>query len=286
MPSSRPPVPAPQTFERFHTQQDSHNARSPVRKRLRCLQKTEEEGKQLRRACKSDDLANRHKCDLAKPSCARCTRLCIPCVGAGQQRYKFKDQSPRVKRLNSDSSTEQQTSGSATPETASSSTGRALSRSPSNETSALAAALVQAVKPETSWRFNMAYTYGGFIALIPQRLGRNAALDASVAALTEAHLDFCNHQPASRSVLSKYSRALTKLRMCLDDPQIATQSDTLCAVMLLLITQVSRLRHHTSLVLTGNLAEFHRNRRYPPYVKPRCWHGETSEGSRYPARSR
>lgn len=74
--------------------------------------------------------------------------------------------------------------------------------------------------------------------MIPQRLGRNAALDASVCALTEAHSDFCNAQPASRSVLSKYSLALTKLRMCLSDPQIATQSETLCSVMLLLITQV------------------------------------------------
>lgn len=103
------------------------------------------------------------------------------------------------------------------------------------------------MKPETSWRFNIAYAYGGFVTLIPQRLGRNAALDASVSALTEAHSDFCNAQPASRSVLSKYSQALTKLRVCLNDPQVATQSETLCSVMLLLITQVSMItKPHTT----------------------------------------
>jgi hypothetical protein len=103
----------------------------------------------------------------------------------------------------------------------------------------LAAALVQAVRPETSYRFNIAYTYGGFVTLIPQRLGKNPALDASVAALTEAHSQFCSGQVASRAVLAKYSNALTQLRTCLNDPRIATQSETLASVMLLLITQVS-----------------------------------------------
>lgn len=154
-------------------------------------------------------------------------------MGAGQQRYKFKESRP-AKRTDSDSSTEQQSSGNATPDPS-----KSLSRSPSNEVSTLAAALVQAVKPETSWRFNIAYTYGGFISMIPQRLGRNPALDASVSALTEAHSEFCSARPASRLVLGKYSEALTKLRMCLNDPQIAVQSETLCSVMLLLITQVS-----------------------------------------------
>lgn len=186
--------------------------------------------------CKSEDVANRLQCDLVKPACSRCARLRIPCVGAGQQRYKFKDQSRSAKRMNSDSSTEQQSSESATPDPS-----VCPSRSPSSDVSALSAALVQAVKPETSWRFNIAYTYGGFISMIPQRLGRNAALDASVSALTEAHSDFCNARPASQLVLSKYSQALTKLRMCLNDPQIAVQSETLCSVMLLLITQVSGL---------------------------------------------
>lgn len=144
--------------------------------------------------------------------------------------------------MNSDSSADQQSSQTATPEPSASGESRSLSRSPSNELSTLAAALVQAMKPETSFRFNIAYAYGGFLALIPERLGHNAALDASVSALTEAHAGFCNgHLVASRSVLSKYSQALTKLRMCLNDPQIATQSDTLASVMLLLITQVSSI---------------------------------------------
>lgn len=190
-------------------------------------------------ACKARASAKSLECDLSKPSCSRCARLRIPCVGAGQQRYKFKDQSRPVKRMNSDSSTEQKSSHSATPDPSVIEDVRALSRSPSNDTSALAAALVHAVSVETSWRFNIAYAYGGFVALIPQRLGRNAALDASVSALTEAHSMFCNAQLPSRSVLSKYSHALTQLRLCLSDPQVATQSETLASVMLLLITQVS-----------------------------------------------
>lgn len=140
--------------------------------------------------------------------------------------------------MSSDSSTEPHSSESATPDAGAAGERHVLSRSPSNDLSTLAAALVQAVKPGTSYRFNIAYTYGGFIALVPQRLGRNAALDASVSALTEAHSDFCSGRPATRSVLSKYSQALTKLRVCLNDPRVAAQSETLCSVMLLLITQV------------------------------------------------
>ena len=200
-------------------------------------------------------LTSIRKCDLGKPSCSRCARLRIPCIGAGQQRYKFKDQSRSVQRMNSDSSTEKHSSESATPDPSSVGQGRSLSRSPSNEITVLASALVQAMRPETSWRFNIAFTYGGFLTLIPPRLGRNAALDASVSVLTEAHADFCNGQPASRSVLSKYSQALTKLRICLNDPQVATQSDTLCSVMLLLITQVS---DDVRVSIASPLMQFHR----------------------------
>lgn len=35
-------------------------------------------------------MLNTLQCDEAKPSCSRCARLRLVCIGAGQQRYRFK----------------------------------------------------------------------------------------------------------------------------------------------------------------------------------------------------
>lgn len=70
-------------------------------------------------------------------------------------------------------------------------------------------------------------------------MNENEALDTAVNALVCAHSDFCARKEVSVETLSSYSRALRTLRNCLDDPDIASQAETMCAVMLLLICQVS-----------------------------------------------
>ena len=141
-------------------------------------------------------------------------------------------------RLNSDSSGSGPESGSVTRDSSRGRSVAALSRTPSNELTSQTAALVQAIRPSTSERWNLVWSFGSFLEYLPQRLGRNEALDFSVSAISLAHSDFCNYRKASPLALNKYSQALAKLRACLNVPEIACTSDTLCAVMLLLMTQV------------------------------------------------
>lgn len=118
----------------------------------------------------------------------------------------------------------------------------ALARSPpamppSSELTLLLNAFMTTIKPSTDFRYNLRWSYGLFLTDIPQRLGSNEALDCSVDAVTTAHASFCTHRIASVEALAKYSRALQVLRVCLDDPVKAHSSNTLCAVMMLLICQ-------------------------------------------------
>jgi hypothetical protein len=112
--------------------------------------------------------------------------------------------------------------------------------SPSNNLTVLAHAFVNAIKLTTNLKYNLAWAYGLYLEEIPARLGLNEALDASADALICAHQSFCVYRTSSGEALMKYCRALSKLRNCLDDPVKASTSETLCAVSLLLICQVSR----------------------------------------------
>lgn len=72
---------------------------------------------------------------------------------------------------------------------------------------------------------------------MPRRLGTNEALDRAVDAVTSAHTDFCTRKHGSVQALTKYSAALRTLRVYLDDPVHAQETNTLAAVMILLICQ-------------------------------------------------
>lgn len=117
---------------------------------------------------------------------------------------------------------------------------------PCNEASAVASKYIRKIQWTNTLNYNLAWTYGFFMFDIPQRLNINEALDSAVIALNCAHDDYCTRSQLSRSTLSiktlgSYSRALASLRNCLDDPAKATSSETLCAVMILLICQVRRI---------------------------------------------
>ncbi|KAF2185308.1 hypothetical protein K469DRAFT_726837 [Zopfia rhizophila CBS 207.26] len=171
------------------------------------------------------------KCDQARPSCSRCTRLQMICIGSGQRRYKFKEQHGFGVSLTKGQVAKKLTRRESFIDE------KAVPSTPSNELTLMANAFIETISKSTDLRFNLAWTYGFFLDDVPRRLGTNEALDASVMALVDAHSNFCSYRGVTTSVLIKYSRALNKLRVCLDDPIKACASETLCAVMLLLICQ-------------------------------------------------
>jgi hypothetical protein len=81
---------------------------------------------------------------------------------------------------------------------------------------------------------------GSFFDFIPARIGRNAALDAAVSCLCTL---YCGMPSApyhsNRSIYQSYVRALSSLRCCLNDASFRTESETLCASILLHMCEVS-----------------------------------------------
>ncbi|KAL4806081.1 hypothetical protein BDV18DRAFT_138644 [Aspergillus unguis] len=112
-----------------------------------------------------------------------------------------------------------------------------ISVNPTNNITIIGQRLVAAVKPATSLRYNLMWAYGGYLVLIPRRLGINEALDAAVDALVTAYQSFASCKQVFIGSLTKYSRALNALSRCLDNPVTATTSETLCAVSVMLLVQ-------------------------------------------------
>ncbi|KAE8153702.1 hypothetical protein BDV25DRAFT_136641 [Aspergillus avenaceus] len=177
------------------------------------------------------------KCDERQPTCARCVRLNIPCVGSGQRRFKFQEgyvvptkefQHPdKVCHSHSQPRSRDENHTGA----------EVLGAPPTNAISMLQQAFVRAIHTSTDLNYNLAWAYGGFLRDIPSRLGTNHALDTAADAIISMHSAFCVGRKMSVRALGKYSRALNALRAYLDDPTKACSTDTLCAVMLLLICQ-------------------------------------------------
>lgn len=201
------------------------------------------------------------QCDQKQPTCSRCLRLTLTCVGSGIQRYKFKEEKrfSTPSHWNPKKSAEYQDAvGSLKarcthflhPSTAVALEGRPIQHmyihvphgtpcaSPSNELTALTSAFVRTIKRTTDLRYNLWWSFGSFLEDVPRRLGANEALDRAVDALTTGHADFCVGQAPSIVTISKYSHALHSLRVYLDDPTHAQSSNTLAAVMILLVCQM------------------------------------------------
>lgn len=111
-------------------------------------------------------------------------------------------------------------------------------RTPGNGMSLQLSAYLSTIKPSVNFRQNLALNYGAFLEDIPQRLGKNKALDAAVTALVSAHSNVCCKRKATPQTLVKYSLALEALKSNLDCVHEASSSETLCAIMVLLICQV------------------------------------------------
>ncbi|KAK5710860.1 hypothetical protein LTR17_018670 [Elasticomyces elasticus] len=93
------------------------------------------------------------------------------------------------------------------------------------------------IDPSIDFRYNIAYGYGVYWYDVPRRLGVNRALDAAVESAVEAHSSFCSRQSVPTHALLLYSKALIALRETLDNAAAARSAETLCAVMILLVSQ-------------------------------------------------
>lgn len=190
------------------------------------------------------------QCDEIKPACSRCRRLRIACNGGGQRRFKFVD--PAHKRP----------FNSSTVVSLIAANSRRLDRSlihkpPGNESSLQLSTYLSTIKPSVNFRHNLAWNYGAFLEEIPQRLGKNKALDTAVAALVSAHSNVCCRRRATLQTLVKYSVALHALKSSLNSPHEASSSETLCAIMVLLICQVRARKSLRTLSYILTQAEFH-----------------------------
>jgi hypothetical protein len=80
---------------------------------------------------------------------------------------------------------------------------------------------------------------GSFLPLIPCRLGRNRALDAVIASLCSVYVDHLTGKtPGSSATLQKYVASLNALQQCIKDPVLRSQSETICASIIVQMCEV------------------------------------------------
>ena len=101
-------------------------------------------------------------------------------------------------------------------------------------------ALAERINPKLDIKYQLVWNFGAYLLDVPRRLGVNAALDAAADLLVCSHKYYCGGRNGSdQQLLSKHGRALRLLREEIDDEVRARSTETLCAVMLLMIAQVS-----------------------------------------------
>jgi hypothetical protein len=94
------------------------------------------------------------------------------------------------------------------------------------------------MSPSVDLKYNLAWSFP-LVGYVPQRLGRSGALDAAAKVVVEAHSNHCiGRHRVSPGALVEYSRALKHLMLALDNASTAQSLETLCAINLLLISQV------------------------------------------------
>ena len=110
----------------------------------------------------------------------------------------------------------------------------------SNPITQLASAFINKIDPTIDINYQLVGNFGPYLLDIPRRLGRNSALDTASEAVVIAHTTYCSSGQSNleRELWAKHSQALQVLRETLNDPIKAQSSETLCAIMLLMIVQV------------------------------------------------
>ncbi|TGO22442.1 hypothetical protein BPAE_0168g00130 [Botrytis paeoniae] len=167
------------------------------------------------------------KCDQVQPSCSRCIRLSIPCIGSGIRRYKFISGSIDSTVTPSSTTTNHNNHALHT-------TRKQILRMPGNRTISVAGSFISVLEVKDI-RYDIG-VYGTFLTEIPKRLGSSAALDASVNAISTSYTSIYSRTKPVEA-LESYGRGLKALRIALNDPKEATEANTICAFYLMMICQ-------------------------------------------------
>ncbi|KAF5877158.1 putative transcription factor cys6 protein [Botrytis fragariae] len=167
------------------------------------------------------------KCDQVKPSCSRCIRLSIPCIGSGIRRYKFISGSIDSTVTTSSTTTNHNNHALHT-------TRKQILRMPGNKDISVAGSFISVLEVKDI-RYDIG-VYGAFLTEIPKRLGSSAALDASVNAISTSYTSIYSRTKPVEA-LESYGRGLKALRVALNDPKEATEANTICAFYLMMICQ-------------------------------------------------
>ncbi|KAL1989064.1 hypothetical protein VTN96DRAFT_5827 [Rasamsonia emersonii] len=81
--------------------------------------------------------------------------------------------------------------------------------------------------------------HGSYLHFIPARLGRNPALDAAVSCLCAMYIDTqAKTASTRRTATRRYVQSLQALRLCVEDPQVRLQSETICVSILMQLCEL------------------------------------------------
>ncbi|CAM1509596.1 Fc.00g033350.m01.CDS01 [Cosmosporella sp. VM-42] len=167
------------------------------------------------------------KCDQLKPACTRCARLKIPCIGAGEQKYRFKP-------VTFQESSCQNLAVVQRPKKMKYTVKIKISPTPRSDSASLANRLIEGLEM-SDFRYSLG-SYGDFLEHIPKRLGKSDALDTSVKALVSTHpYHYTGQLPPD--ALVNYISALKALRLCLSCKDKKLAPETLSAIYIIMICQ-------------------------------------------------
>lgn len=91
---------------------------------------------------------------------------------------------------------------------------------------------------------------GSFLPSIPSRLGRNVALDAATASLCSIYVDYLTAKPpGSNATIQRYIASLRALQDCIQDRDLRSQSETICASIIVQMCEVGHCSPYKSIRL-------------------------------------
>ncbi|TWU74094.1 hypothetical protein ED733_004626 [Metarhizium rileyi] len=168
------------------------------------------------------------KCDLAQPSCSRCLRFGVRCIGSGERVYRFKNatvtESVPVARTARSRDEMVQSQMRLPPP-----------RPPGNELTSTTGAFISILQisdPKYS-----VLGFGPFLEHVPRRLGRSQILRTASMAFSSA-VTAVHSQQKTVQALKDYGTALACMRSnFINDPSQVGTTETLCGVYLLLLSQ-------------------------------------------------
>ncbi|KAI6764386.1 hypothetical protein HG530_008175 [Fusarium avenaceum] len=162
------------------------------------------------------------KCDQAKPACARCARLKIPCTGSGVKRFVFKSENS-------------QASGKRSRALVATITNPQPSAGPRNDKTLIASNLVHIIELS-----NPAYdisTYGWFVKDLPRHIGSSKSLDAAIGAFVAGFSTLQNNTTSKVDAFHRYGNAVTALRESIHSSVEMNLADRMCSIYLIAICQ-------------------------------------------------